>query len=289
MPIAVAGSAATLGPDGKIFVVGGTSGGLATDAVQVYNPIANSWTLSTPLPEALTAAAASVDSLGRLIVMGGMDINGYDVSDVWRSQQFGVSDQRSGVHAVSYHERRLSRCIRLSINATGNPPPTYSLVSGPGGMQVDYYTGAITWTPQGLSQIGTDSVTIQAANYAGVTNWNFTINVPNPPPTPVTNLTVVGVTESSVTLSWSPEDPVVGPVTYSVWLRHVIHSPKGSLATSGIRKSAAPPPRPASPSADWRRACLKAITLSQRAQAARPATRGLVPPRLARRHRPTYG
>jgi hypothetical protein len=31
-------------------------------------------------------------------------------------------------------------------------------------------------------------------------------------------------------LAWSPEDPVVGPVTYSVWLRHVLHDPKGSGA-----------------------------------------------------------
>jgi len=27
---------------------------------------------------------------GRLIVMGGMDANGNDVSDVWRSQQLGI-------------------------------------------------------------------------------------------------------------------------------------------------------------------------------------------------------
>jgi len=32
-------------------------------------------------------------------------------------------------------------------------------------------------------------------------------------------------------LSWSPEDLVAGPVTYSVWLRHVLHDPKGSGAT----------------------------------------------------------
>ena len=231
MPVAVAGSAAALGPDGKIYVGGGVSGGVTTDLVQVYNPAANSWVISTPLPEGLSASAMGVDSLGRLIVMGGMDTNGNDVGDVWRSQQLGVPDSApvltqypatNGVYQASYVS---------SINATGSPPPTYSLVSGPAGMQVDHYIGAITWTPQGLAQIGTIPVTIQAANYAGVTNWNFTITVPNPPPAILTNLTVVSVTEGSVTLSWAPEDPVVGPVTYSVWLRHVLHSPKGSGAT----------------------------------------------------------
>ena len=230
MPVAVARSAATLGPDGKIYVVGGTSGGVTTNLVQVYNPASNSWVISTPLPEGLSLAAMGVDSLGRLIVMGGKDVNGNDVSDVWRSQQFGVADsapvftQFPGTNAIYLG------AYSSSINATGSPPPTYSLVSGPSGMQVDYYTGAITWTPQ-ADQIGTNAVTIQAANYAGVTNWNFTISVPHPPPTPVTNLTVVGVTENSVTLAWSPEDPVVGPVTYSVWLRHVLHDPRGSGAT----------------------------------------------------------
>jgi hypothetical protein len=231
MPIAVAGSAATLGPGGKIYVAGGTSGGVATSAVQVYDPAANTWAISTPLPEELSGSALGVDSLGRLMVMGGMDINGNDVGDVWRSQQLNVPDSApvltqypatNGVYQAAYVS---------SINATGSPPPTYSLISGPAGMQVDDYSGAITWTPQGLDQIGAIPVTVQAANYAGVTNWTFNITVPYPRPAMLTNLTVVSVTEDSVTLSWTPEDPVAGPVTYSVYLRHVLHDPKGSGAT----------------------------------------------------------
>ena len=231
MPVAVAGSAATLGPDGKIYVVGGTSGGVSTSMVQVYDPVANSWLISTPLPEGLSAAAVGVDSLGRLIVMGGVDTNDYDVSDVWRSQQFSAPDSPPVFNQFPATSATYLAAYASSVNATGSPPPTYSLVSGPAGMQVDYYSGTITWTPQGLAQIGTNAVTIQAANFSGFTNWTFNIIVPNPPPTVVSNLMVVGVTESSVTLSWSSEDPVVGPVTYSVWLRHSIHDPKGSGAT----------------------------------------------------------
>ena len=231
MPVAVAGSAATLGVDGKVYVVGGTSGGAAVNLVQVYNPVSNSWTTSTPLPEALSDSALSVDSLGRLIVMGGSDETGTAVSDVWRSQPMGLPDVAPVLTGFPATNATYLAAYTSSINATGNPPPTYQLVSGPAGMSVNTYSGTITWTPMGLDQIGTFPATISASNYAGSTNWNFTITVPNPPPTPVSNLTVVAVTETSVTLSWSPEDPTVGPVTYSVWLRHVLHDPKGSGAT----------------------------------------------------------
>ncbi len=228
MPIATAGSAATLGVDGNIYVVGGTSGGVPTDAVQVYNPASNSWTLSTPLPEPLTGSAMGVDSLGRLIVMGGSDTNGYDTGDVWRSQQLNVPDvaptftQYPGTNGVYL------KTFSSSIGATGNPQPVYSLVSGPANMLVDPYSGAITWIPQGLDQIGAIPVTVQAANYAGVTNWTFTITIPNPPPVTPTNLNLVGATEYSVTLTWAPEDQVAGPVSYSVFIPHPWHDPKGS-------------------------------------------------------------
>lgn len=228
MPVSTAGSAAALGVDGKIYVVGGTSGGVPTRAVQVYNPANNSWTLSTPLPENLTGSVMGVDSLGRLVVMGGSDTNGYDTGDVWRSQQLGAPDSppvftqlpaTNGVYQGPYSS---------AIAATGNPQPVFQLVNGPAGMTVDYFSGQIIWTPQGLSQVGTIPVTIAATNYAGSTNVSFTINVPNPRPATPTNLNLAGATEYSVTLAWAPEDPVFGAVTYSVFIPHPYHSPRGS-------------------------------------------------------------
>ncbi|MDB6020878.1 MAG: hypothetical protein JWQ04_735 [Pedosphaera sp.] len=230
MPVAVAGSASTLGPDGKIYVVGGTSGGVTTNVVQVYDPTANSWVISTPLPEGLSASAMGVDSLGRLIVMGGMDTNGNDVGDVWRSQQLNVSDSAPVFTQYPSLSAIYQAAYASSISATGNPQPTYLVLNGPDGMQVDTYSGAIAWTPQ-ASQIGTNSVTIRATNYAGYVDWNFALVVPNPPPAILTNLTVVSVAENSVTLSWDPESPLAGPTTYSVYLRHFIHDPKGSGGT----------------------------------------------------------
>ncbi len=230
MPVATAGSAAAFGKDGKIYVVGGLSGGVATDAVQVYDPSANSWVVSTPLPEALSGSAMGVDSLGRLIVMGGADINGNDVGDVWRSQPSGVADSAPAFTQFPATSAIYQQSYASTINASGNPPPTYQLLSGPSTMSVDYYSGAITWTPED-ADIGTNTVTIQASNYSGSTNYTFTITVPNPPPGAVSNLTVVSVTDNSVTLSWTPESPLVGPTTYGAWLRHSIHDPKGSGGT----------------------------------------------------------
>ena len=195
MPVAVAGSAAALGADGKIYVVGGTSGGVTINLVQVYDPAANSWVISTPLPEGLSASAMGVDSLGRLIVMGGMDTNGNDVGDVWRSQQLGTPDSPPVLTQVPGTNAIYGAAYTSSIAATGNPQPVYVLVSGPTNLTVDYFSGQIAWTPQGLGQIGAIPVTIAATNYAGSTNWTFNITVPNPRPVTPTNLYLASATE----------------------------------------------------------------------------------------------
>ena len=143
MPVATAGSAAALGTDGKIYVVGGVSGGVTTNIVQVYNPAANSWTISTPLPEGLNASVMGVDSLGRLIVMGGMDTNGNDVGDVWRSQQLNAPDSAPVLTQVPGTNGVYNSIYTSAIAATGSPQPVYVLVSGPAGMAVDYFSGQI--------------------------------------------------------------------------------------------------------------------------------------------------
>jgi hypothetical protein len=217
MPIATANSGATCGADGKIYVVGGVSGGVSIDTVQVYNPASNSWSISTPLPERLTAAAMGVDSDGRLLVAGGKDTNGNDVANVWRSQQLGIPDSPPVLTQFPATNGIYGGLYSSVIAATGNPQPTYSVVSGPAGLAVDLYSGAITWTPQGGDEIGNIPVTLQASNYAGSTNWTFNITVPPPPPVVPTNFIVASANDTSVTLSWAPEDPVVGPVLYKIY------------------------------------------------------------------------
>jgi hypothetical protein len=227
MPIPVAGSAAALGADGKTYVPGGVSGGVTTSVVQVYDPAANSWVVSMPLPEGLSASGMGADSLGRLIVTGGTDANGNDVSDVWRGQKLNVPDSAPGF--VLYHSQSAiyQSPYVSSINVTGNPQPNYLVLSGPTGLQVDTYSGAIAWTPQ-AGDIGTNLVTIRATNYAGYADWTYAVAVPHPSPAILANVHVVTATEYTVTLGWDPESPVVGPATFSVSIPHPWHSPRGS-------------------------------------------------------------
>ena len=229
LPVPVTGSAAAFGPDGKIYVVGGVSGGVTTNVVQVYDPAAKTWAIAPPLPEGLSAAAMGVDSLSRLILMGGLDATGNDVNHVWRSQLLGAPDSPPVLTGLSGHQRLLSGSLQFLHHCHRQPAARATCSSsGPTNMMVDYLTGAIAWTPQGLDQIGAIPVTIQATNYAGFTDWSFTITVPNPPPTLPANFHVVEATEYSVTLAWDPESPVVGPVTYGVYIPHPWHDPKGS-------------------------------------------------------------
>jgi hypothetical protein len=228
LPVAVAGSAAAWGPDGQIYVAGGLSGGVATSTVQVYNPAADAWTVSTPLPAAVSLAAMGVDTLGRLVFMGGMDSGGNDLTAVWRSQMLAAPDAAPVFTSYPATNATYLGSYSSSIAATGNPQPVYLLVNGPTNMTVDYFSGAISWSPQGLAQIGAVPVTIRATNYAGSVDWSFTIKVPSPKPPAPANVHMASATENSVTLAWDPEDPVYGPITYGVFIPHPYHSPRGS-------------------------------------------------------------
>lgn len=82
MPVAVHHPAAAV-VNGLLVVIGGyPSGGLheATDAVQVFDPVAGAWHLGTPMP-APRGGLAAVAVEGRVIVVGGADM-GRSVADV---------------------------------------------------------------------------------------------------------------------------------------------------------------------------------------------------------------
>jgi hypothetical protein len=220
MPVAVAGSGAAFGADGKFYVVGGVAGGVTTNVVQVYDPAANTWVISTPLLEGLSGSAMSVDILGRLILMGGVDTNGNDVNHVWRSQLLGTPDSPPVLTQFPTTNANYQVTYTSTIGGTGNPQPVFLLASGPTNMTVDYFSGQITWTPSGAAQIGSIPVIIAATNFAGASNYSFTIQAAPPPPNIPTNLTLVSHTDTSVTVAWDPEDPLVGPVTFTVYWKH---------------------------------------------------------------------
>ncbi|MFQ5766841.1 MAG: thrombospondin type 3 repeat-containing protein, partial [Acidobacteriota bacterium] len=62
-------------------------------------------------------------------------------------------------------------------SATGVTPITWTLLSGPPGMNVDPTTGRLTWTP---TTVGSATVQLQAANASGSDTQTFSITVPQP-------------------------------------------------------------------------------------------------------------
>lgn len=65
--------AATRGPDGRIYYIGGIDESMNTHAeVEVYDPATNLWSFVAPLPLTLQDAAAATGSNGRIYVMGGV-------------------------------------------------------------------------------------------------------------------------------------------------------------------------------------------------------------------------
>jgi MBG domain/Kelch motif/Immunoglobulin domain/Galactose oxidase, central domain len=75
--------------------------------------------------------------------------------------------------------------LTLNVGQTGqiylvqefaNPAPTFSLVSGPGGITVDPTTGLVTYTPS-PADIGYQSVVFAATNAAGTSTYTFLYDV----------------------------------------------------------------------------------------------------------------
>jgi hypothetical protein len=64
------------------------------------------------------------------------------------------------------------------VNASGDPSPTYALISAPVGMLINSTSGVISWIPPAT---GIFNVTVQANNSAGSTSQSFTITVNSVP------------------------------------------------------------------------------------------------------------
>ncbi|MFI5454137.1 MAG: Kelch repeat-containing protein, partial [Isosphaerales bacterium] len=76
MPTHRHGHAATLGPDGCIYVLGGTNDKVFfTNVVEIFDPVKNSWTKGTPMPYGQECAAATFTAGpdGEVLVFAGWD------------------------------------------------------------------------------------------------------------------------------------------------------------------------------------------------------------------------
>jgi hypothetical protein len=95
-------------------------------------------------------------------------------------------------------------------DATGNPAPTFALLTAPAGMGIDNVTGLVTWTP-GIT--GTYNVAIQASNTQGSATQLFALRVEN---------------TSTVAVLRSQSIEIIDPTTY---IFEAIVSANGSPTT----------------------------------------------------------
>lgn len=81
MKVARAGHTATLLADGRVLVIGGEtlSTGAMLDAVEIYDPVTDSWTELAPLPEPRHNHTATLLSEGLVLVVGGGQSNAIGV------------------------------------------------------------------------------------------------------------------------------------------------------------------------------------------------------------------
>jgi hypothetical protein len=231
-PINIRDAAAVVAPDGKLEVIGGVSNGATVASVESYDPATNTWSTNTALPAAVSSAAAVVDSQGRVEVIGGFDASKAPVATVEVSQ---VVNQPTATPAITS-----SPGLNLSsggnytyqVTATGNPLPSFALVSGPAGMAINPVSGLLTWAAP-ANFTGPAPVTVSASNLLGSVNQPFTINVVDrtPPTTPGTP-TVVGVTATTATITWAPSKDNVGVAGYRVYYVYSVgHSGRGGGVT----------------------------------------------------------
>jgi hypothetical protein len=215
LPIAVRDSAAVLA-NGKIYVLGGRTATGTTAAVESYNETTNTWTTETSLPAPVSSAAAAVDSLGRIEVLGGFDASDKPTAAVSISQEFSNPDAAPTITSVANTAASWGNLYHYQMLSTGNPQATYSLTTAPSGMTVNSSTGLISWTPSS-SQLGSFSVTVLASNSAGQTSQSYTVKVGNPIPTPPSSFSVIATGDDSVLVSWNASTDPSGGLNYGVY------------------------------------------------------------------------
>lgn len=102
----------------------------------------------------------------------------------------------------------------FQVQSTANPAATFALTTASAGMTISS-SGLISWTP-GLTQVGNNTVTVHASNYAGQATRTYTLAVRGLPPPGVT---ATGASTSSITVSWNAVSDPDG-ATYNVYHRN---------------------------------------------------------------------
>jgi N-acetylneuraminic acid mutarotase len=116
--------AATRGPDGRIYAVGGTNDRVfSTDVLEIYDPARDAWAPGAPMPYGQECAAATFTPgpAGEVLVLGGWDTRHQPLrsavaynprTDTWRSLP-GVPTARAAAGAVTIEGA--DGCLRVYV------------------------------------------------------------------------------------------------------------------------------------------------------------------------------
>jgi N-acetylneuraminic acid mutarotase len=118
MPTARERSAAATGPDGRIYVVGGSNGSVnipaALSTLEIYDAASDSWTSGASLPTPRDGAAAVTGADGRIYALGGFDgqkslssVEAYDVATNSWAPIAAMTTPRSELGAVTAPDGRI--------------------------------------------------------------------------------------------------------------------------------------------------------------------------------------
>ncbi|HED53852.1 MAG TPA: hypothetical protein ENJ00_06590 [Phycisphaerales bacterium] len=194
MPVALSGHEATLGADGRIFILGGASGPIGAETVEkttwVYDPMTDSWQAGPDMAEARRWFASFLASDDMIYAIGGDNSTGgsYGVEKLYTTPCPVFTAQPTDQTRWQYAK------VTMSAPAYGGGTITYqwkhdgvALVDGPsvgGGTISGATTDTLTIDQAGANDAGFYQV--EATNSCGTTQSNvalLTINTPVDLPT----------------------------------------------------------------------------------------------------------
>ena len=235
MPTARCRLAAALGPDGKIYVVGGsTSSGLGlsgmTAVMEVYDPVANSWSTAAPMKTTRVGLAAAASG-GKIYAFGGygvtpgysarylLTVEAYDpATNTWastasmRTGRYGLAAVTTSTGLIYLIGGKNESSVTPSSNEEYNwSANTSSYTTGlPSGQRPEL--AAVSMVNQGdiIYALGGGGISFPHANLDAGTLSDLPVvtppptATPDPPPASIQNLTAsAGCLVGHILLSWT--------------------------------------------------------------------------------------
>ncbi|MBZ0170884.1 MAG: immunoglobulin domain-containing protein, partial [Phycisphaerales bacterium] len=190
MPVALSDHQATLGADGRVYILGGSSGPIGAEtverAVHVYNPLTDQWAVGPDMSEPRRHFASFTGSDDRVYVLGGDNSTGgsFGVESIYTTPCPVFVTQPESV------ELWQNTTIGLSVQTTGGGTITYQwmhdgnpLSDGPsagGGVISGALTGTLSVESTGPADAGV--YTVVASNACGDTTSTAAVGTVLVPP-----------------------------------------------------------------------------------------------------------